>query len=158
MDPQLTRTFARFCGLFFLLFVALTAVAQSPATIGLKCSGTLENKTDGRLKYEPTSVDVLIDPASSTASINGWWGCVSLHDTSACSAASIPIEISGSEFKFFERSEAGGYSSLNSFSINRYTGTFSVNGLTFASPESGANWKMSTYTAKLTCNQSARRF
>ncbi len=134
------------------------AQSQSDSTIGLKCTGTLEKFTDGVVSYEPTSIDVLINPGTATASINGWWGCMSMHETALCTAGTIPVSISGDEIKFLESSNTSSQTSTSGFSINRYTGTFSVNSIASAKPQSGAVWGVIMYSAKLNCTQSQRRF
>ncbi len=134
------------------------AQGQTEAITGLKCNGTLETKTDGAISHEATSIDVLIDFRGSTASINGWWGCFSLDEKSACVTGTFPVKITDGEVKFFEQSNSSGYSFLTSFSINRYTGTFSVSSISSASPQSGARWRLIDSEAKLQCTPSQRRF
>lgn len=146
-------------GMPILFSLISLAQGQTETIVGLKCSGSLEMKTDGVIKRDPTSIDVLIDFRNSTASINGWWGCLNLDEKSLCTNETMPVSISDGEVKFHQQSDdPKGYSSSSSFSINRYTGTFSVFSVSFASPQSGARWRMIDASGKFNCTPSGRSF
>ena len=156
---SISHSMLRLPTFFVILTVACFTHAQTDSITGLKCGGMLEKYTDGVVINEATSIDVLVDYRLSVASINGWWGCLNSNNpNSACVSGTMPVTITDAEVKYYEESNSGGYSSISTFSINRYTGTFSVSSYSSASPQSGARWGMMLYSGKLNCISSQRQF
>lgn len=141
-----------------LAFLGGMAQSQPNTVVSLQCSGQIETALDRVVTREATKVLVTVNTTKSTAKLAGWWGCVDILETSGCFAESVPVTISAEEVKYFETSKSDGFSHNNSFTINRYTGTFSIFSISSAPVRPGVTWRVSINSGTLFCEPAKRLF
>ena len=144
-----------------LAFFATSVTAQ--ASLHLLCSGDLETTTDF-VKKERTqeTVDVVVDLGSSTIEIDGYWGCLADLGTSDPTKYKClgkqQITVSDPELRYFAQSESETFEGQTSVTINRYSGTFSINSTGLARPAAKAIWSFVSVTGRLQCSRQTKSF
>ena len=145
------------------ILAAFVAPASAEDSLYLVCSGDIETTTD-LTKKERTqeTVDVVVDPVSSTVEIDGYWGCMAdmgvADPTKYKCLGKQPITVSEPEFRFFARSENEMFEGHTSFTINRYSGALSVNSMALARPAAKATWHFVSISARLQCSRQRKSF
>ena len=146
------------------LVASLSPAGAQEAVTNLSCSGQVEFATDGRREVKRSSVNVALDLQAQVVEISDVWGCVldfavssGLSEGLSCNGR-LPVSVSEREITFSREQASTKYATRTVFTLNRYSGSLTVNSLAIALPESRATWKSAFVTASFVCSSQQRRF
>lgn len=114
---------------------------------------------------KPTIINVVFSPKQSLMQIDGFWGCtlsmakpkLSSDEPDKCFGV-IPVSITNDKINYMAEAENSNYSATTSFSLNRFSGSFTAIGMAYAKPESRASWSVIHLSAEMVCESATQKF